>query len=90
MAERLGDGPVQDQYREKMIAVVKMLDDIFNGEVRGQDRQIGFVLLVFPFGEADKGRVNYMSNGADRADIVAMMKHQIARFEGQPDISGRA
>lgn len=90
MSERLGDGPLQEQYREKMIAVVETLDELFNGTDKGQERQTGFVLLVFPFGDADRGRVNYMSNGANRKDIVAMFKHQIARFEGQPDLTGTA
>jgi hypothetical protein len=29
-------------------------------------------------------------NGADRKDIVTLFKEQIKRFEGQPEISGRA
>jgi hypothetical protein len=62
---------------------------LFNGEKRGKAREVGFVLLVFPFGEKE-GRCNYISNGADRRDIVTMMKEQIKRFEGQPEMSGRA
>jgi hypothetical protein len=45
--------------------------------------------LVFPFG-AEDGRCNYISNGADRRDIVTMLKEQIKRFEGQPDMEGHA
>lgn len=36
------------------------------------------------------GRCNYISNGADRNDVVVLMKEMIARFEGQPKMSGRA
>jgi hypothetical protein len=43
---------------------------------------------VFPFG--DKGRANFISNGADRKDIVVLFKEIIARFEGQPEMKGRA
>lgn len=36
------------------------------------------------------GRCNYISNGVDRKDVVTLMKEQIKRFEGQPDVTGRA
>ena len=41
----------------------------------------------FPFGD-HSGRCNYISNGADRKDVVTLMKKMIARFEGQPEIEG--
>lgn len=86
----LGDAPVEKEYQEKMTAICKALDEIFNGKVNNlKDRKTGFVLLVFPF-EDHEGRCNYMSNGADRRDIVTLFKEQIARFEGQPEISGTA
>ena len=89
MSERLGDAPIEERFREKMVAVAQALDELFNGEVKGPARKTGFVLLVFPFGETE-GRCNYVSNGADRRDIVTMMKEQIKRFEGQPDVKGTA
>jgi hypothetical protein len=87
--ERLGDAPIEPGYREKMVAVAQALDELFNGEAKGPARQTGFVLLVFPFGSGE-GRCNYISNGASRNDIVTMMKEQIARFEGQPEMEGKA
>jgi hypothetical protein len=51
-------------------------------------QKTGFVLLVFPF--QGEGRCNYISNGADRRDIVVLMKEQIRRFEGQPEMEGHA
>jgi hypothetical protein len=85
----LGDAPIEPRYREKMNALARVLDEFFNGEAKGADRKVGFVLLVFPFG-AEDGRCNYISNGADRRDIVTMLKEQIKRFEGQPDMEGHA
>lgn len=85
----LGDKPIQPEFRAQMNAIAQALDDTFNGNARGADRKVGFVLLVFPFNAQD-GRCNYISNGADRKDIVVMMKEQIKRFEGQPETSGRA
>lgn len=87
--QKLGDGPIDEKYRVQMQALAKGIDEIFNGDAKGNDRDVGFVLLVFPFGSHD-GRCNYISNGADRRDIVVMFKEQIARFEGQPQLSGRA
>jgi len=86
----LGDAPIELAYRDQMNAVAAGLDEFFNGKAGGPGRKTGFVLMVFPFGEDSKGRCNYISNGADRRDIVALMKEMIARFEGQPEMSGRA
>jgi len=77
---QLGDGPIEDAYLDKMNAVARALDDVFNGEDRGQARNVGFVLLVFPYG-SNEGRANYISNGADRDDIVRLFREQIARFD---------
>jgi hypothetical protein len=90
MTERLGDAPIGTQYRDSMNAVASVLDETFNGDAKGAARGTGFVLLVFPFGTADGSRCNFISNGADRRDVVALMKEMIARFEGQPEMTGRA
>jgi hypothetical protein len=87
MTERLGDGPIEDKYREAMNAVAAALDQTFNGDARGNDRKVGFVLLVFDYGETE-GRCNFISNGADRKDIVTLFKEMIARFQGQPEMKG--
>jgi hypothetical protein len=90
MTERLGDGPIDPKYHEQMNKLAGALDQIFNGDTKGAARETGFVLMVFPFGELATGRCNYISNGADRRDVVTLMKEMIARFEGQPEMSGRA
>jgi hypothetical protein len=90
MTSRLGDAPIQPEYHAQMNAVAQGLDQIFNGKAKGPDRKVGFVLLVFPFGDASGNRCNFISNGADRRDVVTLMKEMIARFEGQPEVSGRA
>lgn len=85
--EMLGDQPIEEAQRVAMRAVAMGLDETFNGDLRGPARQVGFVLMVFPF-EGFDGRCNYISNGARREDIVTLMKEQIARFEGQPEVEG--
>ena len=84
---QLGDAPIQAEYKRKMNTIAHALDEMFNGEAKGRDRKTGFVLLVFPFnndGHTDDGRCNFISNGADRRDIVKLMMEMIARFEAQP------
>jgi len=63
-----------------MNAIAKALDAAFNGSLRGPERTTGFVLLVFPFGEKE-GRCNYISNGADRADIIKLLREQANRLD---------
>lgn len=83
------DAVIEEKYRETMNGLAKAIDAMFNGTAKGKDRETGFVLLAFPFGDTD-GRCNYISNGASREDIVILFKEMIARFEGQPEMSGNA
>ena len=78
-----------------MRSLAKTLDEKLNGidsiSPLGDlsTRQNGFVLLVFSFGAEEGRRTNYVSNG-DRHDILTALKEIVARFEGQPEIQGRA
>jgi len=85
----LEDKPIQKEYMTKLAV---LLDAYLNDGAKGQDRRTGFVLLVYPFAAFDEGdsRCNYVSNGADRKDIVVLMREMIARFEGQPYQKGTA
>ena len=89
MAGKLGDGPIEARHVKEMNALAAGIDELFNGGKRGTEREVGFVLLVFPFGEKE-GRCNFISNGADRRDIVVLFKEMIKRFEGQPEMEGHA
>lgn len=86
MSNTLGDGPIESKYRSDMNRLAKLLDNFFNEP--GKPKQTGFCLMLFDFGEG-AGRCNYISN-ADRRDVVTLMKEQIARFEGQPELKGHA
>ena len=85
----LGNRPIEDKYREQMNRLAAAVDEYFNGTAKGSDRSVGFVMLVFEYGEKE-GRCNFISNGANRKDIVTLFKEMIARFEGQPEVKGRA
>lgn len=44
-------------------------------------KEYGFCLLLFPFGEGEDNRMQYISNG-NREDIVNAMKEWIKKTEG--------
>ena len=92
-SRRLGDAPIEEQYREQLNKLARLIDGYFNGvtlpNLPSAKKNTGFILLVFPFDEVQgEGRCNYISN-ANRDDVVIMLKEQIKRFEGQPEIVGR-
>lgn len=89
MSDRLGDAPIEPRYYEQMNGLAQALDVVLNGDAKGKDRTVGFILMVFPYG-TNEGRCNYISNGADRRDVFVMLKEQIRRFEGLPEMSGTA
>ena len=85
----LGDAPIEARYRAQMAELANFLDEYLNGpkSLRKGEPKNGFCLMMFQFG--DGGRANYISN-ADRRDIITLLKEQLARFEGQPEMEGRA
>jgi hypothetical protein len=90
----LGDGPVDEEYREQMTALARGLDIYLNGQKGEAPRRNGFVLLMFPFTNKEQergtnGRCNYISNAA-REDIVVLLREQLSRFEGMPEAGGSA
>lgn len=64
---------------QAMRAVALGLDETFNGDLRGEARQVGFVLLVFPFG-TEVGDCNYISNGSQLQDMKRFFEFQVARL----------
>lgn len=84
----LGDAPIEERYRAQMVAIAEAIDEIFNPGLVAPNKKVGFVLLTFEYG-AHIGRCNFLSNGADRKDIIVLFKEMIARFEGQPEVEGR-
>lgn len=70
-----------------MQSMASALEDVLNE--KGKPKKNGFVLLVFPFDGPEGQRTNYVSNG-QRQDVVVALKEVIARFEGQPQQTGRA
>lgn len=86
----LGDKPIEPKFIKQMNSLARVLDEYLNGTAKGRERKNGFIVIVFPFDEVKEGgRANYISN-AERKEVVIMLKEQIKRFEGQPEIVGRS
>jgi hypothetical protein len=81
--DTIGDGPV-GTYPTQISDLARFINEYFNGDAKGEARETGFVLLVFPFGNKE-GRCNYISNGAAREDLKTLFREQIARFDGSPE-----
>lgn len=78
---------VSQETNQLMQGLAAGIDELLNQQRR--PKRNGFVLLVFPFGAEEGKRCNYVSN-AERKDIISLLKEMTARFEGQPEQSGRA
>jgi hypothetical protein len=76
----------EEEFAENMNVVAYGVDTIFNAsqQHRPQDwlRDAGVSV------RRPRGPVRYISNGANRQEVVAIMKRQIKRLEGQPEITG--
>jgi hypothetical protein len=82
----LGDRAVEERFVVQMNAIANAMDDFLNPD--GQ--KVGFILMVFPFGNPEPGhQINYMSN-ADRNDVIATLREQLAYFEGRNLPGGKA
>ncbi len=88
-AESIGNLPVEERRKVAFAEIGRHLDGVFNAGAEGEDRKTGFILMVFPF-HGHEGRCNYMSNGANRADVINLLKEQLAYFEGQAEIVSKA
>jgi hypothetical protein len=84
------DTEIQAEHRVQMNAIAQMLDEVFNGDKKHPNKEVCFVLLLCKFGDVRGDRCNYISNGADRKDIATLFREMAARFEGQPEMEGRA
>lgn len=83
--DRLGGAPVESRYKELITGIMRTVDGLLNGEdCLPGEKQTGIVMLFFPYGDRE-GRTNYISNGANRADVVRLMEEQIRRFKTDSD-----
>ncbi len=79
---------IDPKYIATMNDLADAIDELFNG--KNGDKEVGFALLVWKFDGPEGYRCNYIANTKDRNGIITMMKEVIARWEGQPEMSGKA
>jgi hypothetical protein len=78
---------MSDNATEIMQELAIAIDLCLNGQET--PKRNGFCLFVFPFDGLEGTNTNYVSN-AQRGDVRSAMKEVLARWEGQPQASGRA
>lgn len=83
---RTNNEPTMTQrVKDQVQAIAVRLDETLNSELdlKEANRHTGYVLLVFPFGEAgtEGCRCDYISNGADRRDVIKVMREMVDYFE---------
>lgn len=72
---------IELKHHKKMNELAGFLDEVFNGCKKGEDREYGFFLSVFPFGEKE-GRFNYIAN-SERVDIIKLLEEMLVKFKGE-------
>lgn len=72
-------------FAKLMGSVMLHADVAFNGpkprDAKADWRQVGVVMLTFAYGDRTSGVANYISNGADRRDIIKFLRETADRFE---------
>jgi len=56
-------------------SIARGLDEAMNGDLRGDYREIGFVLICYPFHEIDAA-ASFVTNGD--SDFITLLEHQLA------------
>lgn len=64
-----------------MQRAAEKLDHHFNGLAQGVDRKVGFILVVYPYGEGPRD-ANYVASSAD--GTVGVLKRLVERLEKRP------
>lgn len=67
------------EQQARMRRAGENLDLLFNGDARGVNREMGYVLLVFPFGVMDT-RCRIATNVPD-SDALAVLRSQVEVLE---------
>lgn len=72
-------GPVEEKYKEILQDLGRRID---TGIQNAVGKKVGFVLLMFDFGEPKQGRLNYLSN-AERGSMLKALQELVAQMEGE-------
>lgn len=70
-------GPIEEKHAGAMKQLGRVIDDWLN---QGKGKKVGFVLLMFDFGEKPNGRMNYLSN-AERESMLRALQELVGQME---------
>ena len=79
MTEHPDHGLIEEAFEARMQAIGRSLDHMLNPPDR--PKEIGFVLLMFAFGDKAFARMNYLSN-ADRPQMTEALRELVRKFDG--------
>lgn len=71
--------PIEQRYREILQNLGRRIDRVLQ---MGTGKKMGFVLLLFDFGEVKAGRMNYLSN-AERGSMLKALQELVAQMEAE-------
>jgi hypothetical protein len=69
-----------ETFRKQLETIALGVDEQLNAGAKGEARQFGFVMLVFPMNVRD-GEVTYLSNNVRRKHVLDLLKEQVIRLE---------
>lgn len=70
------------EIRKELWRIGRTLDEVFNGETHGSDRQVGFLLLVYPYGHGEVGGA-CVSNDPCRSELIKTLRAQADLLEAE-------
>lgn len=60
-----------------------IIDTVLNGP-EGNPRELGFILLIAPFGEEPGRTCSFVTNGVARGDAAELLEEMAQRLRGEP------
>ena len=82
MRKALNMDQLDPRIQESLDELGKNLDALMNGPHTGADREIGFVLAIFPYYEIPaEGALGLISNGRDTDEMLPMLRKMVRRVE---------
>lgn len=66
-----------------MKTLAAVIDEALNGELKGDERKVGFALVVFPYSEPHNGRVNYTGLKGSQSFAREALQELLLRWDSE-------
>lgn len=77
----MSEPALTQEQRDLLKILLDEMDKLLNGGVPGPEKKLGFVVLVFKFGDLATSPCEYVSN-TSKDSVLAVMKVLVTRLEG--------